>query len=217
MALAYTETSPGTDHFMPSRQTSAVIYSIQSVAFRIKPLRYIPLHRVATVIPFMGFLRQMGVPLERELHRAKLPVLAIDDADYFVPSRNYWAFIANVADREGIEDLGFLVGQRCGADAADPGLTSLLLRSPTLYHALDRFRGLATAEISQVTLRLAPMDNNKHRLHYRPSFACDHPAYVHFQWYGLMAAIGAIRLFAGRQWQPEHIGLGSQRAPGSTI
>jgi len=69
---------------------------------------YLPLHRVATALPFIDYLRHSGVPLERELQRARLPVLAMDDPDCFIPSRNYWDFIANVADREGIKDLGFL-------------------------------------------------------------------------------------------------------------
>lgn len=173
----------------------------------------IPLHRVATAVPFIDYLRRIGAPLERELRRARLPVLAMDDPDCFVPSRNYWTFIANVADHEGIEDLGFLVGQRSGANAVDAGLTQRLLRSPTLHHALDRFCKLATVEISRVTLWLAPGENNTHRLYYQPSFDGGHPAYVHFQWYGVMATIGAIRLFAGKHWQPDHMGLASQNAP----
>jgi len=31
---------------------------------------YIPLHRVAAALPFINYLRQAGVPLERELRRA---------------------------------------------------------------------------------------------------------------------------------------------------
>jgi AraC-like DNA-binding protein len=32
-----------------------------------------------------------------------------------------------------------------------------------------------------------------------------------------MSAIGAIRLFAGKHWQPAHIGLASEEKPGKTI
>ena len=178
---------------------------------------YIPLHRVAAALPFINYLRHSGIALERELQRARLPVLAMDDPDCFIPSRNFWTFIANVAEREGIKDLGFLVGLQSGANAADSGMTRQLLRSPSMCHALVRFCKFASKEISQVSLWFGPADKETHRLYYRPSFGCDHPAYVHFQWYGLMAAIGTIRLFTGKHWQPRHIGLGSKEKPGKTI
>ena len=178
---------------------------------------YIPLHRVATALPFMDYLRHSGAPLERELQRANLPVLAMEDADCFIPSRNYWNFIANVAEREGIKDLGFLVGLQSGADAADPGLAKRLSRMPTLHQALERFCKIATTEISQVALWLEPADRNTHRLHYRTSYGREHPAYVHFQWYGLMATLAAIRLFSGKHWHPRQIGLGTTTKPGHSI
>ncbi|MDH3889417.1 MAG: AraC family transcriptional regulator [Gammaproteobacteria bacterium] len=178
---------------------------------------YIPLHRVATAQPFMDYLHQQGAPVERELQRAYLPVQAMNDPDCFIPSHHYWNFIANVANREGIKDLGFLVGLHSGANAADPGLAKQLARLPSLHQALDRLCKIASTEISQVALWLEPAGSNSQRLHYRTSFGPEHPAYVHFQWYGLMAVIAAIRLFAGRHWHPRQIGLGTTTQPGETI
>jgi AraC-like DNA-binding protein len=177
----------------------------------------IPLHRVATVMPFIHYLHQRGARVERELKRAKLPVMAMDDPDCFIPSHNYWDFIANVAEREGIRDLGFLVGLQSSADAADPGMARRLAKLSSLHLALEQFCKIVTTEISQVTLWLEPADNNTHRLHYQTSFGMEHPAYIHFQWYGLMATLAAIHLFAGRRWQPRKIGLGSSTKPGQTI
>ena len=177
----------------------------------------IPLHRVATAMPFINYLHQAGAPVERELIRASLPVMAMDDPDCFIPSRNYWDFVANIADREGIKDLGFRVGLQAGADAADPGLAKRLRPMPTLHSALEKFCKIATTEISQAALWLEPAENNTHRLHYQTSYGSEHPAYVHFQWYGLMATLAAIRLFAGKRWQPRKIGLGTTTKPGKTI
>ena len=182
-----------------------------------RPLTPIPLHRVATVMPFIHYLHQRGANIERELKHANLPVIAMDDPDCFIPSHKYWDFIATVADREGIRDLGFLVGLESGADAADPGMARRLAKLASLYEALEQFSKFATTEISQVALWLEPADNNTHRLHYQTSFGIEHPAYVHFQWYGLMATLSAIQLFAGRRWQPRKIGLGSTTKPGQRI
>jgi hypothetical protein len=193
------------------------VYIGQYEILRVILMNPLPLHRVATAMPFIHFLHEQGASVGWELRRAKLPVLAMNDPDCFIPSRNYWNFIANVADREGIKDLGFLVGQQSGANAADPGLARRLGRLPTLHQALEKFCKIASMEISQVSLWLEPADKNTHRLHYRTSYGCEHPAYVHFQWYGLMAAIAAIRLFAGRRWQPLNIGLGTTTKPGQSI
>jgi len=175
------------------------------------------LHRVATALPFINYLQLRGVQLEPELRQARLPVRAMYDPDCFIPSRNYWNFIANAAEHEGIKDLGFLVGLHSGADSADQGLARRLARLPTLHQALDQFCKIASSEISQVSLWLEADEKNTHRLHYRPSFGREHQAYVHLQWYGLMATIAAIRLFTGRHWRPRQIGLGSTRKPGQTI
>ena len=177
----------------------------------------IPLHRVAAVMPFIDHLHQAGAPVERELRRARLPVLSMGDPDSFIPSRMYWTFIANAARHKGMEDLGFRVGLESGANAADPGLARRLAKSPTLHLALERFCQLASSEISRVALWLEPADKKSHRLYYRTSYGSEHPACVHFQWYGLMATMAAIRLFAGQRWQPYEIGLETDRTPSKTI
>jgi AraC-like DNA-binding protein len=168
-------------------------------------------------MPFINYLHQTGAPVERELMHASLPVLAMNDPGCFIPSRNYWTFIANVVKRKGMEDLGFRVGQQSGANAADPGLAKRLTRLATLHCALEKFCKITSAEITQVDLWLEPVDKNTHQLHYRTSYDCEHPACIHFQWYGLMAAVAAIQLFAGKRWKPRKIGLATDEAPGKVI
>lgn len=180
-------------------------------------LTTLPLHRVATVIPFIDYLHKQRAPVERELRRARLPVQAMDDPDCFIPSRNYWTFIANTARHKGMENLGFQVGMHIGANAVDPGLARRLARLPSLQQALERFCKIGSSEISRVDLWLTPASKGTHRLRYQTSFGCDHPAHVQFEWYGLMAIIAAIRLFAGKHWQPDEIGLVSKRTPGKSI
>lgn len=93
----------------------------------------LPIHRVATAMPFIHYLQQQGINLKHELRLAKLPVLAMHDKNSFIPSRNYWNLIGNVASREGFEDIGFIVGQQSGANAAGPGLAQQLLSTHIAY------------------------------------------------------------------------------------
>lgn len=177
----------------------------------------IPLHRVATATPFIDFLHHKGAKVERELKRAGLPILAMDDPDCFIPSRQYWDFIANITERAGIRNLGFQVGLQSGANAADPGLAKRLRRLPSLHQALEQFCKTVNTGISRVSIRLEPGINGSHHLHYQTSYDCEHPAYVHFQWYGLIAILNTVRLFTGKHWQPREIGLATGTMPAKAI
>ena len=97
----------------------------------------IPMHRMALVLPFSSFLKDIGAPVERGLRQAGLPILALDDVNHYVPTQRFWSCAAQMALQEGIEDLGFRVGQKYGANCADPKSSVLLNRSPTLYHAME--------------------------------------------------------------------------------
>ena len=77
---------------------------------------FLPLHRVATAQPFFNVARNVGAPLGRHLRRNGLPISVFDDLDYYIPSREYWDFVATLADHEGIEDLGVMAGLGAGAD-----------------------------------------------------------------------------------------------------
>ena len=74
------------------------------------------MHRVAVLHPFTRFLAEVGAPVEREIRQAGLPWCALEDADNYVPSHGYWKFLACSARAEGIEDLGFRVGEKFGAN-----------------------------------------------------------------------------------------------------
>lgn len=114
----------------------------------------IPLHRVAVLYPFAQFLKDVGTPLERGLQRAGIPFCALEDVNNYVPSHRFWAFLVDMAHREGIEDLGFSVGQMFGANCADPHLTGLLRRSPTLYQGLLKASALTNETVSHCRLGL---------------------------------------------------------------
>ena len=177
----------------------------------------IPLHRVATVMPFLRYLGKVGTPVDSSLRRAGLPVFALEDPDCFVPSSKYWDFVADVSRREGIRDLGYRVGRDSGVNSADSGLARRCASAPNLREALDCLCQLNNHQTSFSRLWFQPLDNGAQRLHYRPSFSREHPAFEQFEWYGLMAVIDCIRIFYGKDWQPEHVGLASWKLPDDDI
>ena len=88
------------------------------------------LHRVAVLRPFTRFLSHVGAPVERGFRRSGLPYYSLENANNYVPSHRFYAFVADMAAREQMEDLGFQAGQYLGAKAgANPaGLKGVFFR-----------------------------------------------------------------------------------------
>ena len=177
-----------------------------------------PLHRVAVVRPFTQLLAEVGAPIERHFRLAGLPYYALESADNYVPSQRFWAFLVNTAYREAIEDLGFRVGQRFGANCADPHLTSLLRESPTMYQGLLKASSLTNRTITNCRVGiLQPSDCSYSLFYHQPSCDVDNPAIEQIGWFGLMTLLGMVREFTGPKWQPSEIGIMTGRMPGPYI
>lgn len=123
-----------------------------------------------------------------------------------------------MARREGILDLGFLVGRRYGADSADPHMTALLCRSPTLYRGLLQASELSNKTVTNCHIGLLqPPHGEQSYFYHRPSCDADNPAIDQIRWFGLNMLIGAVRVFAGPHWQPTEIGVMTNHAPCRSI
>ena len=90
-------------------------------------MKTIPLHRTTIIRPFTVFLSEIGAPVNRILQQVKLQTLALDDPDYYISSLAFWMFIEKMIAKEGIENLGYLVGRQAGANAVPP-VTARCLR-----------------------------------------------------------------------------------------
>ena len=178
----------------------------------------VPLHRIAIVLPFTRFLTELGAPVEAGLRRVKLPVLALNDVNAYVPSQRFWTFAGNMALREGIDDLGFRVGKRFGANCADPNFSKILERSPTLYHALKTTCRLVakTTSRSHMWLSQSSPEGNIKFIHHA-SFDASNRHISQMDWFAIMGMIGIVRIFAGPGWQPKCIGLTSRHEPARSI
>lgn len=173
----------------------------------------IPLHRVALLRPFTEFLTDVGTPIERGFRQAGLPVCALEDINNYIPSQRFYEFLVSMARSQGIENLGFHVGQRAGANGVDPKLKNLLRSSPTLYQGL-----LKTSELSNRTVTnchvgiLQPPHCESVHFYHRPSCDARNPVIHQIGWFGLTLYLGMIREFTGPQWQPTEIGIMTDHA-----
>ena len=180
-------------------------------------MQTIPLHRTTIIRPFTEFLSEVGAPVNRVLRQVKLPTLAIDDPDCYISSVAFWAFVEKMVTREGIENLGFLVGKRYGANAVDPNYSKVLAQSPTLYLALIETCRAVAAEISRTVMYVFSTDQGTTRFCHQTSFGIEHPNHHQMEWFAITAMIGIIREFTGPSWRPKEIGLMSYQTPDLTI
>ena len=177
-----------------------------------------PLHRVAVVRPFTDFLAGIGAPFEREFRRVGLPVCALEDLDNFIPSHRFWRFLIDTALSQDIPDLGFHVGQKYGANCADPHLTDLLVRSPTLYQGLTKASELINSTVSHCQVGFAqPPLSQYTRFFHSPSCDAKNPAIEQIGWYGILTLIGMARVFLGSEWRPNEIGIMVSHPPSRFI
>lgn len=178
----------------------------------------IPLHRIAVARPFADFLDNVGASVERGFRLAGLPVCALEDMNNYVPSHRFWAFLVDMAHREGIRDLGFRVGQRFGANCADPHLTDLLRRSPTLYQGLLQASERINKTVSHCQVGiLQPTGSQYAYFYHSPSCDAHNPAIEQIGWFGLMTLIGMVRVFVGPHWRPAEFGLMTDHPPSPYI
>ena len=132
--------------------------------------------------------------------------------------RGFYAFLTNMAQREGIEDLGFRVGHRYGADCADPHMVHLLQQSTTLYSALLKACELVNRTVTNCRIGLIRSKHGDYSCFYhRPSCGLDNPALAQIGWFGVTTLIGMVRVFTGPHWQPAEIGVMTERTPTAFI
>jgi AraC-like DNA-binding protein len=169
-----------------------------------------PLLRIAHLMAFTAFLRQLGAPVDRDLRHHGLPV-SCEDPDAFVPLLRIWSFFKTAARNEDSE-LGWLVGAHVG----DHELNSVLLRkletAPTLLQALCRLKLMASTEATDLEIGIEERQDDI-LFYTRYSGMGEEPGYEISQAYQLGIFLDLIRHFLGRQWGPDEIGIESPVIP----
>ena len=181
-------------------------------------MKDIPLHRVALIKPFAEFLGDVGASYERGFRKNKIPITALDDINLYIPSHRFWSFCEYMAKKEGIDSLGFLVGKRFGANSIDPNFHKVLACSPSLFRGLLTYINLAKKTVSKNKVWLyQPPNSEVIRVYNKASLERSHPAFHQIDWFGLMAIVGIVQVFAGPNWRPTEIGTSSREKPSRAI
>ena len=100
---------------------------------------------------FIAFLDDIGAPTDVGLERNKLPPGLRECPEMPVSVRAIGEFVADMARREGVEDIGWRAPQLA---QLSPHLLHKLYRSPTLLHAVETLCRGASLESSHVEVWL---------------------------------------------------------------
>ena len=98
--------------------------------------------RTYTFVPFINFLDHLGSPTQKWLEESKLHPFSLDDPETLIPSHLVFTFIEKAARQEGIENLGFLVGQQTSVHNLG-SFGKLICGSLTFYDALKTIQALS--------------------------------------------------------------------------
>ena len=159
--------------------------------------------RAAYLIPFIDVLRDIGVPVERELAKAKLPTMVEETPDDLVSNVHSMNFLARSASREGIDDLGWHWVQRFSASDFSAELLAALRPLPTVKARLDCLSNLIALEDSDT--RVGVIGFNGSAEIYCDGSSPEMPSDPISEWTQVTVLIEAVRSITGDNWSPDEI------------
>lgn len=155
--------------------------------------------RCEGVSPFVGFLEEIGAPVERLLAQSHLSPDAISRPGALIPLHLGLRFVEAAVRREGIKDLGLIVGRRTRIGDLAP-LGQLLSPTMTLGQAIALLAtviGLFNSALELTLLCCMEKALFSHRL----ALGCEADPNLFI----LMLMIDVVRLAAGPRWRPDAI------------
>lgn len=167
-------------------------------------MQSIALARAIHVLAYVEVLRRIGAPVERELRRARLPMLLQEFADRYVPVLPAMNFLDSIARSEHLEDLGSLVTERSTFCRLRKDLQSSVRSAPTLYARLRRLGALVSAESTSLRLSMR-MEGTRARLCLSLRDVPRVGGLQYSEWLHLDVLIDTIRGAIGPSWQPSEI------------
>lgn len=140
-----------------------------------------------------------------------LPIYALDNPEALIPRHQALAFAQQAASREGIENLGLLVGQK--TSIANLGTFGrLICQSPTLRAAMNTLIKITPANNSGEFYWLK--EQGERAWFCQQYFNTFNSQYHYAVDYSLMLIVGLIQMAAGKAWQPREVYLQSCQTQG---
>jgi len=167
----------------------------------------VPVTRAKHLLAFTCLLRKIGAPVDRDLARAKLPILLEEMPESYVSLGLAFGFLMGCAAREGIDDLGFEAGWPIGLNELSPKLLSAVRAAPTIKSRLECFSRFARLEANTLRCEFLP-EGDAVRVCIREKLPPGVDARI-AEWQSVKALVEIVRSGTGPEWSPSQICLQS--------
>lgn len=164
----------------------------------------IPLARAAHVIQWVEIFREIGTPIERALAEAHLPIYIEEQPNAYVSNILASNFTRVWSTKEGIENIGWLMGERFSISQLSTNITTAIAGAPTLLKRLHAFFDLIQAENTENTGGLLRRGKNTRVFIDTLADRVTNPP-ADGAWLHLRAILSIVREVLGQTWQPEEI------------
>ena len=173
----------------------------------------IPSFRAAHLVPYVGFLRGVGTPVDRLLSRARLPTLFEDDLQAYLPLLPAIDFLATASRLEGIEELGLAAARHASVSDLSPRFLGAVAAAPSLLVALEAYCWMGSLENTSVRFWL---QCEAHRV--KACAALLAPGRPEgrrsAEWSQNVTLVAVVRAFAGPRWCPAEMAFTSRSPVG---
>jgi AraC-like DNA-binding protein len=170
-----------------------------------------PVTKTPTLASWVRVLRAIGTPVNAGLRRARLPTLFEELPDVWLPYERVRCFVADMAAREGIPDLGFVPDASDTRYALSGSVTGQVMSAPTLHQALKRIPGLTGRQTTDIRFWLEPAgDQVRICVVFPLPPPLDLPGYELGETRTLALITNIIRAFVGRDFAPTRLLLASR-------
>lgn len=169
----------------------------------------IPLSRAAHLAPYIKFMLQVGVPLEKYLSASKLPQNLEQSLDSYIPTINGLNFLEKVNQGEGMDMLRSISVSHMSYQDFGTEYLKVASNASSLFHLIQNF--IQLAELEDNTIKFWLKQNETHL------FVCSYSGLKsadsllrYNEWSTHSAIIQIVRHARNKHWLPPMLGFHSR-------
>jgi AraC-like DNA-binding protein len=165
---------------------------------------------------YIDVLREIGVPVERELAHSPLPTWIEDAPDAYVSIPAAIDWVARCGRDLELMEIGLLAARRTTLAAMELSFQQALLDAPTGFARMDTFLRAVAGEDSSLTI-----GTRREGEHIR--IVCDtlrfddNPAVCLAEWLNVQATVAVMRSIVGPRWCPTEITFVASSPPTKAV
>ncbi len=168
--------------------------------------------RAAHLRDYLVVMRRIGMPVDRELARSRLPPQIEEAPDLYVSVPVAIEWIAQCGrDLEPME-LGFLGAQQASRASIKPAHLTEMLAAQTGYRRLEAFIRIACREDNGLRVSLR-QEGDQTRVICEMAHLSRHPFICFAEWLNLQGVMSIMGDLAGPDWCPRELTFVSRYAP----